>query len=42
MLLAEVDLPGSVDPEELSRDLATLGADLGVEVSLRVLDPDVL
>jgi glycine cleavage system transcriptional repressor len=42
VLLAEVDLPGSVDPEELSRDLATLGADLGVEVSLRVLDPDVL
>jgi glycine cleavage system transcriptional repressor len=42
VLLAEVDLPGTVDPEELSRDLATVGAELGVEVSLRVLDPDVL
>jgi glycine cleavage system transcriptional repressor len=42
VLLAEVDLPGTVDPEELSRDLATVGTDLGVEVSLRVLDPDVL
>jgi glycine cleavage system transcriptional repressor len=42
VLVAEVDLPGAVDPEQLSRDLATVGADLGVEVSLRVLDPDVL
>lgn len=42
VLLAEVDLPGSADPEQLGRDLATVGADLGVEVSLRVLDPDVL
>ncbi len=42
VLLAEVDLPGSVDPEQLSRDLATVGEDLGVDVSLRVLDPDVL
>ncbi len=42
VLLAEVDLPGTVDPEQLSRDLATVGADLGVDVSLRVLDPDVL
>ena len=42
VLLAEVDLPGAVDPEQLSRDLATVGDGLGVEVSLRVLDPDVL
>jgi glycine cleavage system transcriptional repressor len=42
VLVAEVDLPGTVDPEQLSRDLATVGAELGVEVSLRVLDPDVL
>lgn len=42
VLVAEVDVPGSVDPEQLSRDLATVGDDLGVEVSLRVLDPDVL
>ena len=42
VLLAEVELAGSVDPEQLSRELATIGAELGVEVSLRVLDPDVL
>ncbi|MEO7981279.1 MAG: ACT domain-containing protein [Sporichthyaceae bacterium] len=42
VLLAEVDLPGTVDPEELSRDLAGVGDDLGVDVSLRVLDPDLL
>lgn len=42
VLVAEVDLPGAVDPEQLSRDLATVGEELGVEVSLRVLDPDVL
>ena len=42
VLLAEVDLAGAVDPEQLSRDLATVAAELGVEVSLRVLDPDVL
>ena len=42
VLLAEVDLPGSVDPEQLSRDLAAVGSDLGVDVSLQVLDPDVL
>ena len=42
VLVAEVDLAGTVDPEQLSRDLAAVGSDLGVEVSLRVLDPDVL
>ena len=42
VLLAEVDLAGTVDPEQLSRDLAAVGSDLGVEVSLRVLEPDVL
>ena len=29
VLLAEVDLAGAVDPEQLSRDLATVGAELG-------------
>jgi glycine cleavage system transcriptional repressor len=42
VLLAEVDLAPATDPEQLSRDLVTIGADLGVEVSFRELDPDVL
>lgn len=42
VLLAEVDLAASVDPEQLSRDLVAVGEDLGVGVSLRVLDQDVL
>jgi glycine cleavage system transcriptional repressor len=42
VLLAEVDLPSVVDPEQLDRDLVTAGLELGVEVSLRALDPDVL
>jgi glycine cleavage system transcriptional repressor len=42
VLLAEVDLPAAVDPEQLDRDLVTTGLELGVEVSMRVLDPDVL
>ena len=42
VLVAEIDLPGSVDPEQLNRDLATVGSDLGVDVSFQVLDRDVL
>jgi glycine cleavage system transcriptional repressor len=42
VLLAEVDLPAAVDPEQLDRDLVAAGLELGVEVSMRVLDPDVL
>ena len=42
VLLAEVDLPAAVDPEQLDRDLVATGIELGVEVSMRVLDPDVL
>jgi glycine cleavage system transcriptional repressor len=42
VLLAEVDLPAVVDPEQLDRDLVAAGLELGVEVSMRVLDPDVL
>jgi glycine cleavage system transcriptional repressor len=42
VLLAEVDLPAAVDPEQLDRDLVATGLELGVEVSMRVLDPDVL
>ena len=30
------------DPEQLDRDLVATGLELGVEVSMRVLDPDVL
>lgn len=42
VLLAEVDLPATVDPEQLDRDLVAVGLELGVDVSLRVLDDDVL
>jgi glycine cleavage system transcriptional repressor len=42
VLLAEVDLASSVDPEQLDRDLVAVGLGLGVEVSLRLLDQDVL
>ena len=42
VLLAEVDLPAAVDPEQLDRGLVATGLELGVEVSMRVLDPDVL
>jgi glycine cleavage system transcriptional repressor len=42
VLLAEVDLATSVDPEQLGRDLVAVGSGLGIEVSLRVLDQDLL
>ena len=42
VLLAEVDLPTTVDVDALTARLAQRGHELGVEVSLRPLDTDVL
>jgi len=42
VLLAEVDLPAGVDPERLSGELSAVGRDLGVQVSLRPVEPDLL
>jgi glycine cleavage system transcriptional repressor len=42
LLVAEVDLPDGVDVEQLAGRLAATGADLGVGVSLRRQDTDVL
>lgn len=42
VLLAEVDLPAGADPERLVADLTRTAQALGVEVSLRPLDTDML
>ncbi|MFL6155581.1 MAG: glycine cleavage system protein R [Marmoricola sp.] len=42
VLLAEVDLPASVDPDALSRALSGAADGLGVDVSLRELESDDL
>lgn len=42
VLLAEVDLPAGVEVAGLGERLAAAGRELGVQVSLRPLDPDVL
>ncbi|MGH8891817.1 MAG: glycine cleavage system protein R [Actinomycetes bacterium] len=42
VLLAEVDLPDDVDVDALGGRLAAVGGDLGVRVTLRPLEPDVL
>lgn len=42
VLLAEVDLPATVDVDRLRAELVARSADLGVDVSLRPLDTDVL
>lgn len=42
VLVAEVDLPPGADPAELTRQLETVGAQLGVQVTLRPVEPDVL
>ncbi|HET6153716.1 MAG TPA: ACT domain-containing protein [Marmoricola sp.] len=42
VLLAEVDLPASADPDALARALAGAGAAVGVEVTLRALESDDL
>jgi glycine cleavage system transcriptional repressor len=42
VLIAEVDLPPRTDVAALTDRLAGVGRDLGVQVSLRPLEPDVL
>ena len=42
VLLAEVEIPASTDVEALTGRLGDVARDLGVEVSLRALDPDLL
>lgn len=42
VLLAEVDLPGAVDPVALEQALAEVASGLGVEVTLRELESDDL
>jgi glycine cleavage system transcriptional repressor len=42
VLLAEVDLPGSADVEGLSRRLREVADGLGVDVSLRPVDSDLM
>lgn len=42
VLLAEVDVPPGVEVEGLAERLGAVGRELGVQVSLRPLDPDVL
>ena len=42
LMVVEVDVPVGTDTAELAGRLAELGARLGVEVSLRAADPDVL
>lgn len=42
VLLAEVDLPVGTDAEALTERLQTAGEHVGVQVALRVLEPDLL
>lgn len=42
VLLAEVDVPPGVEVGDLAERLGAVGHELGVQVSLRPLDPDVL
>jgi glycine cleavage system transcriptional repressor len=42
VLLAEVDLPDRADVEALAADLRRVAGDLGVDVTLRPLDTDLL
>ncbi|HEU4346763.1 MAG TPA: ACT domain-containing protein [Actinoplanes sp.] len=42
VVVAEVDLQASADADELADRLAAVGAGLGVQVSLRPVDPDLL
>jgi glycine cleavage system transcriptional repressor len=42
VLLAEVDLPSSVDVDEVSRQLSGVATGLGVEASLRQVDSDLM
>ncbi|MFE3448418.1 glycine cleavage system protein R [Nonomuraea sp. NPDC059194] len=42
VLIADVDLPASVDVADLMRRLAAVGAGLGSEITFRPVEPDVL
>ncbi|GAA2370458.1 glycine cleavage system protein R [Nonomuraea africana] len=42
VLIADVDLPASVDVADLMRRLAAVGAELGSEITFRPCEPDVL
>ena len=42
VVVAEVDLPPSADADALGERLASVGAELGVRVSLRPVEPDLL
>ena len=42
VVIAEIDLPRGVDADALAGDLRRVGRDLGVEVTLRAEDTDVL
>ncbi|MDP3967564.1 MAG: ACT domain-containing protein [Nocardioides sp.] len=42
LLIAEVDLPSTADPEDVAAALRTAGAELGVEASLRPVESDDL
>jgi len=42
VLIAEVDLPASVDPAALEQALAAVASELGVDVTLRALESDDL
>ena len=42
VVVAEVDLPPSADADALGERLAAVGAELGVHVSLRPVEPDLL
>jgi glycine cleavage system transcriptional repressor len=42
VLVAEVDLPGTADVDALTKDLVEVASSLGVDATLRPLEPDVL
>jgi glycine cleavage system transcriptional repressor len=41
-LMLELDVPDEVDPDELERELVRRAADIGVDLTLRVREDDVL
>ena len=41
-MVLEVALPADVDPKALAAMLAEVGAEQGVEVTVRPLEPDVM
>lgn len=42
LMVIEVDLPESVDPETIAADLTALAGRLGVDASMHAADPDIL